>query len=72
MELQIAELFHIDGVELKNIIVEDENLEVDLPKDGVVEYKVSVQVENGDVIFMVRDCGSYKQGKILDCLVNSK
>jgi hypothetical protein len=36
-----------------------------------MRYQINIQTSEGSVNVMLRDCGSYKPGNVIDCLVNT-
>lgn len=67
----MSEYLQIEPNQVKNLIFEDYNVDDDIPDNGKIDYKITIFKVNNDVNYYLRDCGSFKQGKTLDCIISA-
>lgn len=65
------EYLQIEPNQVKNLIFEDYNVDDDIPDNGKIDYKITIFKVNNDVNYYLRDCGNFKQGKTLDCIIST-
>jgi hypothetical protein len=70
LENQVMQMIKMEGGAIENLIYEDATLKAETPEDGIIGYKLKVEMRAGILEIGVRDCDLLSRG-VEGCLIHN-